>query len=219
MDESDMDSVISINLKLPAKQSHAILLCTNTKLDKIQIHEREVNEMEVTKVIFESAVFNKRVLIFQCKLWKDSEMRVCLKLMDNNEIYQNEKLAYEKMAVSEVTNAFLKVYFFCEVILPDKKLWKGYCMQEGKYSIRDILYPTSSDSLVVALEQKKILNIIQEDRLKLKTNDSEEGMKVVFKPDQTIQLSIAISEFIPHLSISPLCNLASYSSCFNFSLS
>jgi hypothetical protein len=194
------ENVISIGLTLPTKPSRVILLiCTDKNMQNVLIDEREVNEMQVSKVLSETSSHNKKVLIFQCKLWEDSNTTVCLKLMNNNDIYQNEKLAYEKMIASDVTNIFLKVYFFCEVILPDKKLWKGYCMQEGNYSIRDILFPVTSDAVSLALEQKKILKqIIQDKEKALKKinspeNSFEMGMKVIFKPDQTIQMSIIIA--------------------------
>ena len=198
MQHENEDTVISIGLTLPLHATRVVLLCTDTKLNSIHIDGKEVTELNVSKVLFESSVPNKKVLIFQCMLRDDHETTMCLKLMDNNDIYQSEKLAYERMVENNVTDIFLKVHFFCEVILPDKRVWKGYCMQEGKYSIRDILYPVSSDSISIALDQKKLLQMIRNDKERMQKKmyadeNFERGMKVLFKPDQTIQMSIGIA--------------------------
>ena len=158
----------SISLKLPStkqanQNSKVTLLCTT---EEPTIEGEKVLDMEVSKVLYESSPSNKKVLIFRCKYNQQQQSHVCLKLMDSNEVYQTEKKAYDDMLDegNGVASLFLKVYFFCEVIMPDKRIWKGYCMQEGKYSVREILSLSSSDPISGALVQKRILQDILKDK-------------------------------------------------------
>ncbi len=165
--------------------------------DEIIVEGKKVTHMEVCKVLYDGTPSSKKVMVFSCKLIDGST--VCLKLMDNNDIYQNEKRAYENMlnpGCDAAADLFLKVYFFCEVIMPDNRAWKGYCMREAKYSVRDILTPPSSDPVSGALAQRKILQDLLKDKESvLREDNSGEGggMKVFFQQDQSIQLSIAIA--------------------------
>lgn len=170
---------------------------------------KNVTQMQVCKVLYDGTPSSKRVMIFSCKFGDGSSSpTVCLKLMDNNDIYQNEKGAYENMLKptpgcddnSDASKLFLKVFFFCEVIMPDNRAWKGYCMQEAKYSVREILTPSFSDPVAGALAQRKILQyVLQEKEKALKEGttpsaaDDGGGVLVEYRPNQSIQLSIAIA--------------------------
>ncbi len=177
--------------------------------DEIDIEGKKVTQMEVCKVLYDGTPSSKKVMVFSCKLTDPNDSgdgcktsTVCLKLMDNNDIYQNEKQAYENMLKPSghhdvAAGLFLKVYFFCEVIMPDNRAWKGYCMQEAKYSVREILTPPSSDPVSSALAQRKILQDILQDKEKALREDGTSscggGVPVVFQQNQSIQLSIAIA--------------------------
>ena len=162
-----------------------------------------MTQLEVSKVLFEGNQSSKNILIFQCKVDKDGEReRVCLKLVDNNAIYQGEKEAYMNMvAKNGPCSLFLQVYFFIEVIMPDKRVWKGFCMKEGMYSLREILFTptTTTDCLMEDVEHRKILKTILQDKeraLQQKSmcnGDTVTGEAVVFQQDQSIQLSLAIA--------------------------
>lgn len=162
---------------------------------KTLIEEEEVCKMEVSKVIFESRQSNKRVLIFQCKTGSKT---VCLKLMKNNRIYQMEKRAYEQMNEGQAA-LFLPVYFFCEVIMPDNCVWKGYCMQEGQYSLREILYTPPSDTFADIIAQRKIVETILNDKETqlrnpvMREEKNGGGEPVRFQEKQSIQMSLIMA--------------------------
>ena len=172
--------VFGVGLKLHGVDSRVVLLCTpvccggappsdTEEEEALEVDGAALKELEVTKVLFETppSLSGKHVMIFQCAR-AGGARNFCLKLMDSNDIYQSEKRAYERMMAREgegaASDLFLRVHFFCEVILPDKRVWKGYCMEEGKYSLRDIFYPPCSDPISGALEQNKIFADILRDK-------------------------------------------------------
>ena len=229
--------VFGVGLKIPRPSGSAvdrvILLCTKVccgaapppdeeeeEESGMEVDGKVLKELEVTKVLFETppSLSGKHAVIFQCA--RADGDTLCLKLMDRNDIYQSEKRAYERMMArgseGSASDMFLKVHFFCEVIMPDKRVWKGYCMEEGKYSLRDIFYAPSSDPISGALEQNKIFADILRDKAQQGTPSSSsqpmmyycssapkskeyvwekggQGVKVQFTQTQSIQMSIAIA--------------------------
>jgi hypothetical protein len=209
-----------VDLILPSitgkeKPTTVALLCSsvaswrNQDQTEILIQGRSVSDLEVSKVLFKSsAQCSKKVNIFQCKMpgLSTSSSKLCLKLMNSDEIFQREMKAYERMMEKNastgergVESLFLPVYFFCEVTMPDNSKWKGYCMQEGKYSLKDILFP--ADTISGALEQKKVLNTILQDkgfamRFPITNTIGEDGgggEPVIFQAKQSLELSIAMA--------------------------
>lgn len=188
-------------LKDTANPTHNSSSCNNTNSNnnnKPRIEqEEEVCKLEVSKVIFESKQSNKKVLIFQCKTG-EKKTRVCLKLMNNNSIYQMEKRAYEEMH-REQAALFLPVYFFCEVIMPDNCVWKGYCMKEGQYSMREILCSPPSTTFADIMAQRHIVETILKDKETfLRHPDAMNrmgggGEPVVFQEKQSIQMSLIMA--------------------------
>lgn len=243
MMNSKVDLVLpSTTRDTKSSKQKVVLMCSSVAswhdrayTSEIIIQEKRVSKLEVSKVLFETAIkHGKRVIIFQCKM-EGLSSNLCLKLMDDDDIFQKEMQAYERMIEKSeapepqtketrddihvkdgVERLFLPVYFFCEVIMPDNRAWKGYCMQEGKYSLRDILCPAAGvDTIHGALEQKKLLKNILQDKensirslintppepsaaldqhgTSMMTSGQEEGEPVIFQEKQSVQMSIAIA--------------------------
>lgn len=200
--EGQETNIISLGLQLPGStisdKKRVVLLCR----DAIYIDEKKVtSDLQVTKVLFETPPTSgnaKHVIVFQCKTENRS---VCLKLINDNEIFRVEKKAYDDMLNqgNGVTRLFLKVYFFFEVMMPDNRVWKGYCMDVGQYSLRDIIHiqATSSLSCEQEMEHKQIFKEILKDKEKALSSPQAEvgggGEPVIFIQTQSIQMSIALA--------------------------
>ena len=129
-----------------------------------------------------------------------------------------ERLAYEQLQ-GRAHQLFLPLLFFCRVPhVRSSRCWRGYCMKQGQYSLRDILYKSprhcdaQHEELLKKLlqdkdhylsisssfhhEQNKTIGVTKADEEAITTTTTpirQGGLCVSFKPTQTVQLSLCLT--------------------------
>lgn len=147
---------------------------------------------QITGILFET---QGRSVVFACE-----PPGLCLKLIASKRVFTNERLAYEQLK-GDALRLFLPLLFFCRVsrLRASARPWRGYCMRQGQFSMRDILYrsPRHSEAEHEAI-LKKLL--VDRDRAASTTPQQEQhlasecgGMAVPFKSTQTVQLSLCLT--------------------------
>ena len=130
-------------------------------------------------------------MVFTCE-----PLGLCLKLIKSKRIFTTERQAYELLD-PKARALFLPLLFFCRVPnVLGSKCWRGYCMRQGQYSLRDILYksPRQSDA-----QHEALLTSLLRDRdqfaRSLPSSSDAGGLPVAFKSNQTVQLSLCLTCF------------------------
>ena len=145
---------------------------------------------QITGILFET---HGRSVVFACE-----PAGLCLKLIRSKRIFAIERLAYEQLR-GPALDLFLPLLFFCKLSRDtnhqNKKTssWHGYCMQQGQYSLRDILYKSPRHT---EAEHQALLQSLLLDRDRPITSAFQGGVPVLFKPNQTVQLSLCITALL-----------------------
>jgi hypothetical protein len=145
---------------------------------------------QITGLLFET---HGRSVVFACE-----PAGLCLKLIRSRSIFRAERLAHEQLSANaHALDLFLPLLFFCRV--PHLKrmsmhAWRGYCMRQGQYSMRDILYksPRHTDD-----EHRALLQRLLHDRDHYcppqADTEPQGGLCVAFKPTQSVQMSLCLA--------------------------
>jgi hypothetical protein len=153
---------------------------------------------QLTGILFET---HGRSVVFTCE-----PRGLCLKLIRSKRIFAIERLAYEQLR-GDALQLFLPLLFFCKVTRGAPQggsSWRGYCMRQGQYSLRDILYKSPRHT---EAEYQAVLQTLLLDRQHPQEHPPQQppapdegprnggggGMPVLFKPNQTVQLSLCLT--------------------------